>query len=252
MEPDTIEIPVITFDAFDDPLDCIAEGLSQYRHAGLSDGRQTFPCPLIRTALPQLTHQDAVRQEDHIHVAGLTTAVPELTFAHAQMLLAVPMEALRPCPAATIHLQHTNNIPVGLITDQHLFGLFVILFGPQNHDSHLMVHIRNTDAFGKIPLLRIADADFFAILGRNLGSQFIGADVTAHKQNFTIELQIADVRPLVMMNVVQIGRIRKIAVKGEIAGDLLVDRPVHQPADELVVVDKLNPLLVAVFFLTKR
>ena len=114
-----------------------------------------------------------------------------------------------------------------------------------------MVHIWNTDAFGKIPLLRIADADFFAILGRNLGSQFIGADVTAHKQNFTIELQIADVRPLVMMNVVQIGRIRKIAVKGEIAGDLLVDRPVHQPADELVVVDKLNPLLVAVFLFDK-
>jgi len=57
-----------------------------------SDGRQTFPCPLTRTALPQLTHQDAVRQEDQVHVAGLTTAVPDLTFAHAQMLLAVPIK----------------------------------------------------------------------------------------------------------------------------------------------------------------
>jgi len=43
---------------------------------------------LTRTALPQLTHKNAVRQKDRIHVAGLTTAIPKLTIAHAQMLLA--------------------------------------------------------------------------------------------------------------------------------------------------------------------
>lgn len=88
----TIEIPVVALDTFDDPCDSVTESLPKYAQAGLPDGRQTFPCPLTRTALPQLTHQDAVRQEDHVHVAGLTTAVPKLTFAHAHMLLAVPMD----------------------------------------------------------------------------------------------------------------------------------------------------------------
>lgn len=47
-----------------------------------------------RTALPQLTHQDVTyAREDQVHGAALTTAVPDLTFAHAQMLPAVLMEA---------------------------------------------------------------------------------------------------------------------------------------------------------------
>ena len=44
-------------------------------------------------ALLQLRHQETVRQEDHVHMAGLTKATPKLTFTHAQMLLAIPMEA---------------------------------------------------------------------------------------------------------------------------------------------------------------
>jgi len=132
------------------------------------------------------------------------------------------MEALGSRPAVTIHLQHTDNIPVGLITDQHFFSFCVILLGPQNDDPHLMIHIRNTDAFGKIPLFRIADADFFAV-----------------------EFQVADIRPLEMRNMIQIGRVGKTAVKDEIAGDFVADRPVRQPADKLIVIGKFNTLFVA-------
>jgi hypothetical protein len=54
----------------------------------------------------------------------MTTAIPELTFAHAQMLLAVPMEAFCACPAATINLQYPYDIPMGSITHQYLFSFF--------------------------------------------------------------------------------------------------------------------------------
>jgi len=134
---------------------------------------------------------------------------------------------------------------VGLITDQHFFRFCVILFGPQNDDPHLMIHIRNTDAFGKIPLFRIADADFFAVVGRNLSGRFIGTHFTSHEQNFAVEFQVADIRPLEMMNMIQIGRVGKVAVKNDIAGDFLVDGPVHQPTDELIMIDKFNTLFVA-------
>lgn len=98
---------------------------SIYRHTGLAYGRQAFLCPLTRTALPQLTHKNTVRQEDHhIHVAGLATAFPKLTVAHAQMPLAVPMEALYASPATTINPQYPCDLPMDTIADENLFSIF--------------------------------------------------------------------------------------------------------------------------------
>ncbi len=85
MNLNTLKIPSIGFDTVNRPGDCIAENLSKYRHTGLAYGRQVFLCPLTRTALPQLVHQNAMRQEDHIHMAGLAKAAPELTVAHAPL-----------------------------------------------------------------------------------------------------------------------------------------------------------------------
>ena len=103
MSLDTFTTPAVGPHAVESPRQRLAQRLSQHGTAGLPDSRQAFQCPRTRTALPQLAHQDAVRQEDHVQVAGLPLAVPELTIAHAQMLLAVPMEALGAAPAAPIH-----------------------------------------------------------------------------------------------------------------------------------------------------
>jgi len=81
------------------------------------------------TALPQLRHQNAVRQKDHIHVTGLPTAISELTIAHAQMLLAVPMEALCASPATTIHANDPADFPMCSIGNQNLAGLGVLGLG---------------------------------------------------------------------------------------------------------------------------
>ena len=53
--------PGITAEAFHGPSQCLAQGLTQDRSTGFADGRQLPVRPLIRMALPQLPHQEAVR-----------------------------------------------------------------------------------------------------------------------------------------------------------------------------------------------
>ena len=71
-------------EVIDHPGDRLAQRFTEDRPAGLPDGRQAFECPVPRTALPQLTYQDAVRQEDHVQMAGLPLAIPELTVSYRQ------------------------------------------------------------------------------------------------------------------------------------------------------------------------
>src|SRR6266567_2796841 len=71
---------------FDRPRQRRAQRLGQHRATGLADGRQPLRCPFIRTALPQLTHQQAVRQHDEVQVPGLALTVTQLTIPQAQLL----------------------------------------------------------------------------------------------------------------------------------------------------------------------
>src|SRR6266487_1970117 len=96
----------------DHPGDRFAQGLAKHGATGLADGRQACLSPLLRTVVPQLGHQGAVRQEHEIHVPGLALALPELTRAHAKMLLPVPMEGLRSCPAFAIRLEDAMDSPI--------------------------------------------------------------------------------------------------------------------------------------------
>src|SRR3954468_21143901 len=87
---------------FDYPGDGFPQRLAEHGATGLADGRQACVSPFLRTVMPQLRHQSAVRQEHEIHMPGLALATPELTRAHAQMLLPVPMEGLSSCPPLPI------------------------------------------------------------------------------------------------------------------------------------------------------
>ena len=113
----------------DHPSDRFAQGLTQHGTTGLADGRQACLSPFLRTVVPQLGHQGAVRQEHEIHVPGLALAFPELTITHAQMLLAVPMEGLCSCPALAIALENAMHFPIGAIGDEYLawFGISLLL-----------------------------------------------------------------------------------------------------------------------------
>src|SRR5215211_2195246 len=135
-----------------DPGDCLTERFSQHGATGLADGRQAYASPFLRTVLPQLAHQSAVRHEYEIHVPGLALAIPELTRAHAQMLLAVPMERLGPCPALTIGLEDAMHLPIRAIRDQDFRWLIITLLLPEHHNPHRVVDTRDTNALGEEPL----------------------------------------------------------------------------------------------------
>src|SRR6266496_5483594 len=134
------------------PGDRFAQGLAEHGPTGLADGRQAYVSPLLRTVVPQLGHQGAVRQEYEIHMPGLALATPELTRAHAQMLLAVPMEGLRSCPALAIGLEDAMYLPIGAVGNQHLARFGIALLFPQHHDSHCVIDARNADTLGEVPL----------------------------------------------------------------------------------------------------
>src|SRR5437016_5828394 len=103
---------------FNHPCNRLAQGLAEHCATGLADGRQACVSPFLRTVMPQLAHQGAVRQEHEIHMPGLALAIPELTITHTQMLLPVPMKGLRSCPALAIGLQDAMDLPVGAIGNQ--------------------------------------------------------------------------------------------------------------------------------------
>ena len=58
-------------DLLDDPGEGGAERFVQHRSAGFADGLQPTESPIARTVLSQLTHEQAIRQHDRVHVPGL-------------------------------------------------------------------------------------------------------------------------------------------------------------------------------------
>src|SRR3972149_1618015 len=98
-------------DFVDGPGERRPHGLAQHRPAGFADGRQPTERPFLRTALPELVHEQTVRQHDQVHVPCLAPAVPQLTITHAKFLLAVSMESLRARPAMAIDLPDPTDFP---------------------------------------------------------------------------------------------------------------------------------------------
>jgi len=97
---------------FTGPVDHPFERFPEDLPTGFADGHQARLSPFLRTVVPQLTHQSGVRRDDQIHVPGLAHAVSELTLAHAQKLLPVPMESLGSCPAFPIGLEDPMDFPI--------------------------------------------------------------------------------------------------------------------------------------------
>ena len=73
--------------------------LSEHGPTGFADCRQPMECHSRGTVLPQLAHQETIRQHDQIHVPGVALGITQLTVAEAELLLTVPMKGLRTCPS---------------------------------------------------------------------------------------------------------------------------------------------------------
>src|SRR5690606_20436681 len=111
-------MPAVLGHASNDPIDRSAEGFAGHGAAGLPDGRQAFTCPRAWPTL-DLEHENAVRCEDQIQVAGLPSALTQLTITHAQMLFAVAMEALGAAPSLAIHPHDAMGFPMRSIAHQN-------------------------------------------------------------------------------------------------------------------------------------
>jgi len=62
-------------DLLDRPGECRTQGLLHHRPTGFADGHQPMEGPLLRTALPQLAHEQAIRQHDQVDVPGLALVI---------------------------------------------------------------------------------------------------------------------------------------------------------------------------------
>src|SRR5882672_6796471 len=98
MRLDSLGMPAIQRCPFNRPRDGFPECFAQDSPTGFANGRQRLGGPRTRTALAQLSHAQTMHQQHEVEMPGLALAAAQLTVAQAQMLLAVPLPGLRPCP----------------------------------------------------------------------------------------------------------------------------------------------------------
>src|SRR6266496_5130032 len=221
---------------FDDPGNRFPQGLAEHGATGLADGHQACLSPFLRTVVPQLGHQGAVRQEHEIHVPRLALATPELTLAHAQMLLPVPMEGLGSCPAFAIDFEDAMHFPIGPIGDQNLARFGIPLSSPEHHDPYCMLDAGNADTLGEIPLLLAVDRRFAPTQRSQFGLYpLTDFPILAIDGDGAIELQIADVIAAIAVDVVEDVGMGEVTVEGEIARNALL----HNPIDQFLTEDSM-------------
>jgi len=119
-----------------------------------------------------------------------------------------------------------------------------------------MFDLRQTDRGREVPLTIVATPQLFAIFTRNGCREFVGPNALATDFQFTIGFQIADVGPrfalliLLFVNVVEVRRAGKIAVKRKIAGNFSLANPVDQlPKQYAVILERFAGRFALVAFL---
>jgi hypothetical protein len=229
-------------DLIDGPHKGCAKSLVHHSAAGFADGRQSMECPILRTALSKLAHQQTVRQHYQVHVPGLALAVAQLTVSHAQLLLAVPMKSLRACPTISIHVQHTLRFPAHAVADQDLTRACIPSMVPDDQDAYFVIYFGEVDRAGKVPLPFVATAKFFSILRCNGRRQFVRFDFLAAIPYLPIHLRVAHITACLAetvtlgMYIVEVLRTGKIAVPGEESRYVMLASPVDQLSKEHTVV----------------
>ena len=193
MSDDLFLTPGTEREPFHGPVDRRAQGLGQDRPTGFANGRQLPVRPFIRMALPQLTHQEAVRQHDEVRVPGLALTVTQLTIPQAQLLLAIPMKGLRACPATPIHTHDACDFPLHPVGHQDDARLGVLPLRPEQDDPYLVADVRNAQRAGEVPLLLVALTQQLAHAGIDLGRQLGSLLPLALVLQLAVELQGADV-----------------------------------------------------------
>src|SRR4051794_39867128 len=233
-----IKGPLESSDLLDRPGERRTQGFLRHRPTGLADGHQPMEGPLLRTALLQLAHEQTVRRHDQVDVPGLALDITQLTITQPELLLAVPMEGLRPRPAISVHPHDPTDLPGDPVRHQDLAAPLVVTVMPQDHDSDLVLHVRYPHRRREVPLAAVADPHLLAVHGRDRGGQLARLDRPALPLQLAVGLQVADIAPgppepvLLAVDVVEDLGAGEVTVEGEIAGDVPLAHPVDQLAAE--------------------
>src|SRR6516162_11057060 len=221
-----------------DLLNCPGQGCAQvlpeHCSTGFADCRQPMERPLTRTALPQLAHQETIRQHDQVHVPGLALGITQLTVAEAELLLTVPMKGLRSCPAMPVYPHDPTDFPGDPIGHQDLAGIRIVLVPPENHDPNLVLHVGDAHAHREVPLPSLTDPHLLAITCGDRGRQIVGLDDPSLPLQLAVTLEVADIPPgpsqaiLLAVNVIEDLSAGEVRVHREVAGDLALTNPVDQ------------------------
>src|SRR5689334_12293495 len=212
----------------DGPGERLPKRLTCDRTTGLADGHQAHMSPIERAVVLQLAHQSAVHHHDEIHVPGLAHSVTQLTLAHAQMLLSVPVVGLRPSPASLVDLQDTMGFPMDAIGDQHLARLFGVGGLPQHQQTHWMVDFWEANSLCEIPLGMTADRKFGAHERAKRRDPRAHRRILSADRDSAIELQVANVATAVPLDMVHNRPVGEIAIEGEVARNTFSDDPINQ------------------------
>ena len=219
-------------------LDCPGQRCAQVfpKHSptGFADCRQPMECPLTRTVLPQLAHQETIRQHDQVYVPGLALGITQLTVAEAELLLTVPMKCLRTCPAMPVHPHDPTHFPGDPIGHQDLAGFHIVPVPPENRDPNLVFDVGDAHGHREVPLPSVADPHLLAITCGDRGCEILGANDPSLPLQLTVTLEVADIAPrssqviLFAVNVIEDLGAREVRVHREVAGDLTLTNPVDQ------------------------
>src|SRR6516225_6046011 len=224
--------PLLLCHLLDRPSQSRAQVLTEHCSTGFADCRQPMDRPLTRTALPQLAHQETIRQHDQVHVPGLALGITQLTVAEAELLLTVPMKGLRSCPAMPVHSHDPTHFPGDPIGHQDLAGIRIVSVPPENHDPNLVIHVGDAHAHREVPLPSLADPHLLAIACGDRGRQIVGLDDSSLPLQLAVTLEVADIPPwpsqaiLLAVNVIEDLSAGDVRVHREVAGDLTLTNPV--------------------------
>ena len=174
-----------------------------------------------------LAHQSGIRQGDEVHVPGLAHPVPELTLAHAQVLLPVPVKGLRPGPASLVDLQDAMRFPARAIGDQNLARLVGCRTRPEYEHAHRMTDTRQANGRGEVPLGVASHGELRADKWRERLDPRADRRFRSAHDNDPIGFQITDIAALLGVDMVHNRGIGEVAIKRKVTGDALGDSPVN-------------------------
>jgi len=165
----------------DGPLQGGAEGFVDNGAAGLADGRQPLEGPFRRAAVAELSHQETVDHQHQVHMPCLALAAAELAISHAQFLFAVTVKGFRACPALPVGVQDACDFPTRAIGHQDLGHGLITTIAPQEDDPHGMLHLRQADDGGVVPLSLVAATQFPTLFAGNRRGPLVRSDRPARR-----------------------------------------------------------------------